>query len=126
MKRRIAQMIHHRDLAGEYNWIAVDCDKKGAPTPVFVKPEWPSATTLGTLVAEAAQWTLDHRRIEIAAASGLGDTDDITNVLRNLPTSRLVTEDLETAKRRTRQVRGAPHLWPPSANILGRQHRAQR
>jgi hypothetical protein len=52
---------------------------------------------LGTLVAEAAQWTLGHRRTCIAAASGLGDTDDITNVLRNLPTNKLVTEDLKTA-----------------------------
>ncbi len=90
------------------------CDKKGAPTPVFVKPEWPSTRTLGTLVAEAAQWTFDYWRTEIVAASGLGDTDDITNVLRNLPTSKLVTEDLETAKRRPRQARGAP---PPLATF---------
>ena len=31
MNKRIAQMILHRDFAGEYDWIAVDCDKKGAP-----------------------------------------------------------------------------------------------
>jgi len=30
-------MNDHRDLAGDYEWIAVDCDKKGAPEPVFVK-----------------------------------------------------------------------------------------
>ena len=51
---RLARMIHHRDLAGER---AVDCDKKGAPTPVFVKPNWPNTRDLGTLVAEAAWWT---------------------------------------------------------------------
>ncbi len=117
MQTRIARMIHHRDLAGDYEWIAVDCDKKGAPTPVFVKPEWPNTRDLGTLGAEAAQGALDYRRAKIIAASGLGDTDDIT---------KLVTKDLETAKRRTRQVRGAPHLWPPLANALGRQHRAPR
>ena len=88
--------------------------RRGAPTPVSVKPEWPNTRDLGTLVAEAAQWTLDYRRTEIVAASGLGDTDDITNVLRNLPTSKVVTEDLATAKRRTRQVRGAP---PPLATF---------
>ena len=32
---RLARMIHHRDLAGDYEWIAVDCDKKGAPEPFF-------------------------------------------------------------------------------------------
>ena len=84
-------MTHHRDLAGEYDCIALDCDKKGAPMPVFVTPDWPNTRDLGTLVAEAAQWTFDHRRNGIAAASGLGDTDDITNVLRNLPTSKLMT-----------------------------------
>ena len=57
MKKRIAQMVHHRDLVGEYEWIAVDCDRKGAPEPVFVKPGWPNTRDLGTLVAEAAQWT---------------------------------------------------------------------
>ena len=56
-------------------------------------------------------------RPKIITASGLSDTDDITNVLRNLPTSKLVTEDFATAKRRTRQVRGAP---PPLATFGGR------
>ena len=92
----------------------MDCDKKRAPRPVFVQPGWPDTRTLGTLVAEAAQWTLDNRRAQIAAASGLGDTDDITNVLRNLRTGKLVTEDFETTKRRTRQARGAP---PPLATF---------
>ena len=88
--------------------------------PVFVQPEWPNTHALGTLVAEAAQWTLENRRVESAAASGLGDTDDIIIVLRKLPTSKLVTEDLETAKRRTRQVRGAP---PPLATFGERAER---
>ena len=101
-------MNHYRDFAGEYEWTAVDCDKKGAPEPVFVKPGWPNTRDLGTLVAEAAWWTLETLHPKIITASGLSDTDDITNVLRNLPTSKLVTEDLATAKRRTRQVRGAP------------------
>ena len=79
-----------------------------------VKPGWPNTRDLGTLVAEAAWWTLENLRPKIITASGLSDTDDITNVLRNLPTSKLVTEDLATAKRRTRQVRGAP---PPSATF---------
>ena len=35
-------------------------------------------------------------------------------MLRNFPTSKLVTEDFEKAKRRTRQVRGAP---PPLATL---------
>ncbi|MFM7980405.1 MAG: hypothetical protein ACKPKO_13915, partial [Candidatus Fonsibacter sp.] len=42
---------------------------------------------------------------------------DITNVLRNLPTSRLLTKDLETVKRRNRQVRGAP----PTLSTLGKR-----
>ena len=39
LQTRLARMIHHRDMAGDYEWIAVDCDKKGAHThtPVFVK-----------------------------------------------------------------------------------------
>ena len=118
-------MNDHRDLAGDYDWIAVDCDKKGAPEPVFVKPGWPNTRDLGTLVAEAASWTLENRRANIITASCLCDTDDITNVLRNLPTSKLVTEDLATAKRRTRQVRGAPpplatfgeRSWPTAPSI---------
>ena len=32
---RLERMIRHRDLD---DWIAVDCDKKGAPMPVFVQP----------------------------------------------------------------------------------------
>ena len=36
LQTRLARMIHHRDFAGDYDWIAVDCDKKGAPMPVFV------------------------------------------------------------------------------------------
>ena len=87
-------MIHHRDLAGESDWVAVDCDRTGAPMLVSVQPEWPATHTLGALVAEAAQWTLDQRRLQIAAASGLGNMDDITNVLRNLPTRKLWTEGL--------------------------------
>jgi hypothetical protein len=115
-QKRIAFMNHYRDLAGEYEWTAVDCDKKGAPDPVFVKPGWPNTRALGTLVAEACQWMLERNdnRVKIVNRSGLSDTDNITNVLRNLPTSKLVTEDLATAKRRTRQVRGAP---PPLANF---------
>jgi hypothetical protein len=99
-KKRLALMNHHRGLAGEYEWTAVDCDKKGAPDPVFVKPGWPNTRDLvhrrGT--AEAASWTLENRRSEIITASGLSDTDDIANVLNNLPTSKLVTEDLATEK----------------------------
>ena len=87
MLPRLERMIRHRDLAGEYDWIAVDCDKKRAPMPVFVQPGWPDTRKLGTLVAEAAQWTLGHRHAQIAAVSCLADTDDITNALRNLPTS---------------------------------------
>ena len=34
-QKRLAFMSHHRDLAGEYEWTAVDCDKKDAPDPVF-------------------------------------------------------------------------------------------
>ena len=34
-KKRHALMNHNRDLAGEYEWTAVDCDKKGAPDPVL-------------------------------------------------------------------------------------------
>ena len=46
--------------------------------------------------------------------------DDITNLLCNLPTSKLVTEDLETAKRCTCQLRGAP---PPVATFGKRNWR---
>ena len=35
LQARIARMARHRDLAGECDWIAVDCDKKGAPMPIF-------------------------------------------------------------------------------------------
>ena len=34
-QKRLAFMNHYRDLAGEYEWTAVDCDKKGAPDPVL-------------------------------------------------------------------------------------------
>ena len=122
----LARVTHHHDLAGEYDWIVMDCNKTGAPIPVVVKPEWPNTHWLGTWVAVAAQWTLEHRRTEIAAASGPSGTDDITNVLCNLPTSKLVTEDLETAKWCTCQLRGAPPLLPPLANALGGQHQAPR
>ncbi|MFM7981973.1 MAG: hypothetical protein ACKPKO_21910, partial [Candidatus Fonsibacter sp.] len=119
---RLSRMARHRDLAGEYDLIAVDCNRKGFPEPVFVKPEWPSTRTLGARFAEATQWMLDKQLRGIAAASGLGDTDDITNVLRNLPTSKLLTEDLETVKRRTRQVRGAPTLASPRRLELLAKH----
>ena len=119
-------MAHHRDLAGEYDWIAVDCNGKGAPMQVFVKHEWPATHEVGTLVADTAQWMLTARRPGIAAASGLGPVETIFNVLRNLPTSKLLTEDLDKAKRRTRQFRGEPHLWPTLAPALGQQHRAPR
>ena len=94
----IARMARHRDLAGEYDWIAVDCDRKGAPMPVFVKHEWPATHELSAFVAEAAQWMLNTRRPQIAAASGLGPTDAIVSVLRSLLVSQLLTEDLEAAK----------------------------
>ena len=65
-----------------------------------------------------------ENRVKIVNRSGLSDTDNITNVLRDLPTSKLVTEDLATAKRRTRQVRGAPpplatfeRSWPTAPSI---------
>ena len=106
----LERMIRHRDLAGEYDWIAVDCDKKGAPMPVFVQPRWLDTRTLVTLVAEAAQWTLDIRRAQIAAASGQGDTDDVTSVLRNFPTSKLVTEDLDGEATNLPSPMGRPHL----------------
>ena len=61
LKKHLALMNDHRDLAGEYEWTAVDCDKKGAPDPVFVKPGWPNTHVLGTLVADTAQWMLDHK-----------------------------------------------------------------
>ena len=126
LQARLSRMALHRDLAGEYDWVVVDCDRKGAPMPVFVKPKWPATHELGAVMAEGAKWMLDARLPHIAAASGLGPGDTIANVLRSLPTSKLVTEDLATANRRTRQLRGAPHLWPHSANVLGRQHRASR
>ena len=62
MQARIARMARHRDLAGEYDWIAVDCDREGAPTPVFVKHEWPATREFGAVVADAAQWMLSARR----------------------------------------------------------------
>ena len=117
MKARIARMAHHRDLASESDWIAVDCDGRGAPMPVFVKHEWPATHEAGALVADTTQWMLTARRPDIAAASGLGPLGTIFNVLRNLPTSKLLTEDLEAAKRRTRQFRGQP---PPLANFGAR------
>ena len=49
LQTRLARMIHHRDVAGDYDWITVGCDKKNAPVPVCVKPEWPSTRALGTL-----------------------------------------------------------------------------
>ena len=55
MQARLARMTRRRDLAADYDWMAVDCDKKSAPMPVFVKPEWLITRALGTLVAEAAQ-----------------------------------------------------------------------
>ena len=60
---------------------------------------------------------LSTRRPQIAAASGLGPVGTIFNVLSSLPTSKLLTEDLEAAKRRTRQFRGQP---PPLANFGAR------
>ena len=58
-KQRRAHVNDHGDLAGDYDWIAVDCDRKGGPEPVFVKPGWPDTRDLGTLVFEAAWWTLE-------------------------------------------------------------------
>ena len=110
-------MTHHRDLAGEYEWIAVDCDGKGPPMPVFAKHEWPATNAVGALVADTAQWMLTHRRPDIVAASGLGPLYTIFNVLRFLPASKLLTEDFDKAKRRTRQCRGEP---PPLANFGAR------
>jgi len=89
--------------------------------PVFAKHEWPATNAVGALVADTAQWLLTARRLDIPAASGLGPLGTIFNVLRNLPTSKLLTEDLDKAKRRTRQF-----LWPTSAPVLGQQHRAPR
>ena len=59
LQARLSRMTHHRDFVGEYDWIAVDCDRKGAPMPAFVHPEWPATHTLGAL-ADAAQWLLDN------------------------------------------------------------------
>ena len=42
VQARLSRMTHHRDLAGESDWIAVDCDEKGAPMPVFIQPDWPN------------------------------------------------------------------------------------
>ena len=85
--------------------------------PVFVKHEWPATNAVGALVADTAQWMLTARRPDIAAASGLGPVDTIFNVLRSLPTSKLLTEDLDKAKRRARQFRGEP---TPLANFGAR------
>jgi hypothetical protein len=35
LKKRLALMNHHRDLVGECEWTAVDCEKKSAPDPVL-------------------------------------------------------------------------------------------
>ena len=126
MKARVARMAHHRDLAGESDWIAVDCDGRGAPVPVCVKHEWPATHAVGAAVADAAQWMLTARRLDIAAASGLGPVDTIFNVLRNLPTSKLPTEDLEAARDGPASFEDNPHLWPTLAPVLGQQHRAPR
>jgi hypothetical protein len=62
-------------------------------------------------------WAVVRIVLKIVNRSGLSDTEYIAHVLRDLPTRELVTADLATAKRRTRQVRGAP---PPLANFGAR------
>ena len=34
LRTRLARMIHHRGLVGDYEWIAVDCVKTGARTSI--------------------------------------------------------------------------------------------
>jgi hypothetical protein len=115
-------------LAGQYEWTAVNCDNsRSAPTAVFVEDGWPAAEMLGALVAKAAQWMLDKQCPAIAAASGLGPTETVANMIRTLPAHKLLTEDFESSKRRTRQVRGEPppltsfgdRAWPkaPGADV---------
>ena len=48
-QKRLEFMNQQRDLAGEYEWTAVDCNKKGAPYKVFVKPGWPKSRAFGHL-----------------------------------------------------------------------------
>ena len=85
--------------------------------PVFAKHERSTTNAAGPLVADAAQWMLTHRRPDIVAASGLGPLGAIFNVLRFLPASKMLTEDFDKDKRRTRQCRGEP---PPLANFGAR------
>jgi hypothetical protein len=57
LQARLSRMTHHRDLAGEYDWIAVDCDRKSAPMSVFWKTRVVSYTQLGALAADGC-WTI--------------------------------------------------------------------
>ncbi|MFM7982555.1 MAG: hypothetical protein ACKPKO_24855, partial [Candidatus Fonsibacter sp.] len=47
---RLSRMAHHRDLAGQYDWIAVDCDRQGVSIP-----SWKIGVAVRARVADATQ-----------------------------------------------------------------------
>jgi hypothetical protein len=113
LAKRIQDLAYHRDVAGKFQWVAVNCDSDVAQ-PVFQEDGWTASGLIGDHVARVAKTMLNTKKRQILQASGLSAAPSVKDVLRQLPQHTLLNQDFNTAKRKFRAFRGEP---PPCRTL---------